>query len=200
MPDYPELLILRHGETEWNREGRMQGALDSPLTYVGRAQALAQGAALRAAGIGPRHWFSSPQGRALETARLASGEARVTPDDRLREIGMGSWSGRLRDDIATDVPHLFAPDSPPLAYYGHAPGGETPEEVAVRLGPFLAALDGPAVVVTHGVTSRVLRCLLLGLPVNTFAYLGGGQGVAYRVADGLYQRLSPGGVEDLDLP
>ena len=85
MPDYPELLILRHGETEWNREGRMQGALDSPLTYVGRAQALAQGAALRAAGIGPVRWFSSPQGRALETARLASGEARVTADDRLRE-------------------------------------------------------------------------------------------------------------------
>lgn len=200
MPDFPELLILRHGETEWNRQGRMQGSLDSPLTDAGRQHARDQGTVLRRLGVTSHNWYCSPQGRARETARLASGDGPVTPDKRLREIGMGDWSGRTRDEIAAVAPEYFSPDSPPLAYYGHAPGGETPEDVAVRLGPFLAVLKRPSVVVTHGVTSRVLRCLLLGLPVSAFAYLGGGQGVAYRVIDGRYQRLSPEGVEDLDLP
>ena len=200
MPDFPELLILRHGETEWNRQGRMQGALDSPLTDAGRQHARDQGRVLRRLGVTSHNWYCSPQGRARETARLASGDGPVTPDERLREIGMGDWSGRTRDEIAAVAPEYFSPDSPPLAYYGHAPGGETPAAVADRLRPFLETLAGPAVIVTHGVTSRLIRCLALGLPVSAFAALEGGQGIVYRVAPGVYQRLSLQGVEELELP
>lgn len=199
MSGAPELFILRHGETEWNRAGRMQGGLDSPLTARGAAQAEAQGRILRAFGIGGIGWISSPQGRARQTAEIARG-AGVETDDRLREIGMGDWAGLLREEIAASVPDLFAPDAAPLAWYGHAPGGETLDAVAARVAAFLATLDGPRVVVTHGITSRMLRCAALGLPPEMFRHLEGGQGVVYRIGPSIYERLEDGGAVPQQLP
>lgn len=189
---FHEVLILRHGETEWNREGRMQGGRDSPLTALGAAQARQQGEILRRRDLTGFDWVSSPQGRALHTATLARGAAPRT-DSRLREIGMGRWSGCLRDEIAAQAPAYFAPNAAPMAWYGHAPEGESLAALAARLREFLADLTGPAVIVTHGVTSRMLRCLLLGLPITDFSRLEGGQGVVYRLAPGCYERLEPGG-------
>jgi len=201
MPDYPELLILRHGETRWNREGRMQGGLDSSLTEKGRAQAKAQNRLIRAAGIGAASCYCSPQGRAMSTARIAlQGHGlEIAPDTRLREIGMGRWSGLLRDDIAAGVPHLFQ-NPKAMAWYGHAPEGETLEELAGRVLDFLTGLTGPSVIVTHGITSRVMRSLILGLPVSNFAALEGGQGVVYRLAPGIYEKRTLQGVTDLGYP
>ena len=96
--DIPALLILRHGETEWNRAGRMQGALDSPLTETGRAQARRQGVILRAFGIEGWRWVASPQGRAAQTAAIAAQglDLEIATDDRLKEIGIGDWTGATR--------------------------------------------------------------------------------------------------------
>jgi len=180
----PELLILRHGETEWNLEGRMQAALDSPLTKLGRSQAMRQNQLLRAHGVSDWAWFSSPQGRAQSTAGIAAdGLTRdIATDTRLREIGMGDWTGLLRADIADQFPHLFETDG--LSWYDHAPGGEGLIAVHTRCMDFLMQLSQPAVIVTHGITSRVLRCIALGLPVDAFDRLGGGQGVVYHLANG----------------
>lgn len=202
MSETPEFLILRHGETEWNRAGRMQGALDSPLTPAGEAQARLQGAILRRHGVEGHDWLVSPQGRARRTAELAAHglHAALRIDPRLAEIGMGDWAGRLRAEIAASAPHLFAPEAGPLAFYGHAPGGESLAALAARVRALVEAEPGPAVIVTHGITSRMLRCQLLGLPPERFAALDGGQGVVYRIRGKLYERLTASGAEALRAP
>ncbi|MCB1357870.1 MAG: histidine phosphatase family protein [Maritimibacter sp.] len=188
----PELLILRHGETEWNREGRMQGRLDSPLTMKGREQAAAQGRILSGIAQG-FDWYVSPRGRVIETARIASGGAVLREDARLAEIDMGDWTGRLRDEIAAEAPHLFRDDGSDIAYYHAIPGGDTLQAVQERLAEFAACLSRPSVIVTHGIASRVLRCIALGLPWEAFEELDGGQGVVYRIAPGIYDKLTEQG-------
>lgn len=195
MTDFPELLILRHGETEWNRQGRMQGALDSPLTENGRSQAKIQGRLIAQFGAKRYNWYASPQGRAVETARIVSKDHSVEfiKDLRLREIEMGEWAGQMRKDIQRTVPHLFE-DPAAMAWYGQAPGGESLEDLAVRIGSFLSELSGPSVIVTHGITSRILRCVVLGLPLTAFSALEGGQGILYRLAGDSYEKIGPEGV------
>ena len=98
----PELYIIRHGETEWNRAARMQGGLDSALTELGRAQA-DQVAETLAGVIHPdtHDLWSSPQGRALATAEPISKATGcpVVAVDGLREIHMGDWVGLSRSEI-----------------------------------------------------------------------------------------------------
>ncbi len=189
MP-YPELLILRHGQTEWNRAGRLQGALDSPLTGLGRAQARRQNAILREFGADRWQWYSSPQGRAHDTARIAAEGLSVSirKDARLREIGLGAWAGRLRDEIAAQQPHLFETDG--LGWYDHVPDGEGLSALERRVTAFLTEMPGAGVIVTHGITSRVIRCVAQGLPSAAFDMLGGGQGVVYHIRDGVSRMLS----------
>lgn len=188
---YPDLLILRHGETEWNRAGRMQGEADSPLTTLGRAQADAQGRLLDQFGIGGWDIFSSPQGRSLETARIAlqNKSVQIDLDHRLAEIKLGSWSGVSRAEIMQAAPHLFELDDS-LIWYDHAPGGEGLEALYARAGAFLAEQTTPTVVFTHGITSRMLRCHALGRDPSAFAELPGGQGVIYHLAGGQQKCLT----------
>jgi probable phosphoglycerate mutase len=196
VPNLPELIVLRHGETVWNREGRMQGACDSPLTARGVAQARAQGGLLAALGVraGTFRAFSSPQGRARATADLALaplGLAAVA-DARLREIGTGLWAGLTRADIEARWPG--PPDEGLLAFYDRAPQGEGLAAAAARLADFLSGLDGPTVVVTHGLTSRLLRALALGLPPAAAEHLPGGQGVVHRIRAGRHEVLGGDGL------
>lgn len=191
---YPDLLILRHGETEWNRLGRMQGEADSPLTERGRAQAAAQGRMIEARDLAGWTYHVSPLGRCLATAGIALGGAagEMRQDRRLIEITLGSWTGKLRNEIAAEAPHLFG-HGEGMAWYDHAPGGEGLERLYARTGAFLAELDAPAVIVTHGITSRMLRCHYLGLEPAAFAELPGGQGVIYHMSNGTQTCLSEGG-------
>jgi len=189
----PDLLILRHGETEWNLAGRVQGALDSPLTATGRAQAATQGRLLADFGVDGWDLWNSPQGRAVETARIALGAhaPRLRSDPRLVEVTMGDWSGLHRHEIEAAAPHLFETGDD-LAWYDFAPNGEGLEALYARTGTFLAELKAPSVIVTHGITSRMLRCHALGLPPGHFDRLPGGQGVVYHLAQGVQTRLSEG--------
>jgi len=190
---YPDLLILRHGETEWNLAGRLQGAEDSPLTPRGREQAAAQARLLDRFDLSDWAVISSPQGRCVGTARIALGPRfdTVRYDPRLVEITMGDWTGKLRRDIAAEAPHLFEKDDG-MVWYDHAPGGEGLEGIYARTGDFLRGLTGPSVIVTHGITSRMLRCHVLGLDPGAFADLPGGQGVIYHMSQGQQVCLSEG--------
>ncbi|MEL7133541.1 MAG: histidine phosphatase family protein [Pseudomonadota bacterium] len=191
---YPDLLLLRHGETEWNRIGRMQGAADSPLTQRGRAQAEVQGRLLGQRDLDGWAFAASPLGRCQETARIALGAraALVRQDRRLIEITLGAWTGKLRSVIAADAPDLFA-NGDGMNWYDHAPGGEGLEALYARTGAFLSELTTPTVIVTHGITSRMLRCHYLGLEPAAFADLPGGQGVIYAMMGGQQTCLTEGG-------
>lgn len=192
----PTLWIVRHGETEWNAAGRLQGSRDSPLTALGRAQARDMTALLAADGIARHHPDArvSPQGRAVETARLMLTPLGLaaSPDPRLAEYRLGPHEGLTRDEI--DAAHPDIADLPPWDWYDALPGAEGLAQLAARLAPVLQEIDRPTVIVAHGVVSRVLRCLALDLPLAQGAHLPGGQGVIYRLQDGQVTALGrPGG-------
>lgn len=142
-----EVWLVRHGETEWNQLGKMQGWSDVPLNEKGRRQAQALRAWLvqhRFDGV-----YSSDLSRAAQTAWLAYGEARLTP--ALREAHFGHWEGGSwleREDIRSALINFdsFA-----------APGGENATQVKQRLGDFLGALPrGRHLCFSHGGAIRAI--------------------------------------------
>ena len=173
-----DLIVIRHGETEANARGIWQGPTDSPLTARGRAQARAVGAMLARMGIGPgtHRLLSSPQPRALATARLAFA-AEPETDERLREIGIGAWAGRPVAELRAGLPT----EADLVALYDAAPGGEGTRALAARVDGLLADLAGPAILVTHGMTGRMIRARARGLAVAALPGLPPGQGRAVRV-------------------
>lgn len=183
---YPELYILRHGETEWNAENRMQGALNSPLTPKGEMHAAHQGEILRLCDTSGFSFICSPQGRAFQTAGIALTRIadHIRTDDRLREISVGDWSGRLRDEL----PKIEGKD-PFMSHYEAAPNGEGFAKLEQRCRAFLDDLDGPAVLVTHGITSRMIRAIVIGEGAVAVSTVHGGQGCVYHLKDGVQNLL-----------
>ena len=169
MPE--PLYLARHAETVFNRARRMQGnAAMTPLTLAGVRQADAMGAALaahfRATGEAiPRLW-SSPAPRALQTAAIVADHLgidwfAVRQDARLREIEVGHWTGRdYAEIIATEGPII---DEEHRLFRMPIPGGEHYADIARRLADWVADVAGtPAIAISHGMTARVLRGLLVG--------------------------------------
>lgn len=131
------VVLVRHGETLWNREGRYQGQTDVPLSDVGRAQAraLRERLAAHAHLFCPRttEVIASDLARAWETAEIAFGVAGrvVHRDPELRECRYGIFEGRTREEIEARWPDLFAEWCKGTAHV-RTPGGETREEVRAR--------------------------------------------------------------------
>jgi len=190
VTSYPEIYVLRHGETEWNAQGRMQGALNSPLTQVGRKQAVRQGEILASVDLSGFDILTSPQGRAFETAAIALSRqvAHLHTDVRLREIGVGDWAGRIRSELLAGTGFIEGPDGA-LELYEQAPGGEGFAALEIRCAAFLATLERPAVLVTHGITSRMIRALATGSGRCALAEMGGGQGVVFHLKNAVQKRL-----------
>jgi glucosyl-3-phosphoglycerate phosphatase len=163
------LVLVRHGVTDWNREGRFQGHLDSPLSDSGRFEARL--AAARIAGddgMRPARIVSSTLGRALETA-LAIGEAAhrpVAPDARLIEIGQGDWEGRTHAELEAAEPERYAAWRA-AAGIRQPPGGEPIEEADRRVRELLDELARdaawPTCLVSHGGTLRLIAHAVLDL-------------------------------------
>jgi len=183
---FPELYILRHGQTVWNAENRMQGELNSPLTAKGIADAARQGDILRGIDLTGFAFLCSPQGRAFQTAGLALAQIAtdIRTDDRLREIGVGDWSGLLRDTLPMPEGR-----DPFMAQYEIAPNGEGFARLETRCRAFLADLTGPSVLVTHGITSRMLRSIVAGEGAVAVPTIHGGQGCVYHLKDGVQKLL-----------
>jgi broad specificity phosphatase PhoE len=146
------ILLARHGETDWNREGRFQGHADPPLNDTGRAQAA--GLAAEVADIELAAVYSSPLRRAFETAQCVAAPHDLTPIvlDALREVDVGSWQGLTREEIEARSPEEFARW---LDYQQGWPDGESYEEMGRRVVAALldvaAEHDGESVLaVTHG--------------------------------------------------
>ena len=169
------IFIARHGETVFNAAGRMQGATqDTPLTRMGFAQADAMGAAL-ATYLGTKQalrLYSSPSGRALQTLAIVAehiGEDwhEATHDSRLMEIDVGAWGGRTYAEIIAQQGEII--DHEASLFSVRPPGGEWYDEIAVRLKAWIDDTRrerGDRLVIMHGMSSAVLRGILLGLPVD----------------------------------
>ena len=185
------IYLLRHGQTEWNVVGRLQGAGDSRLTATGQRQAR-QVAALLAREIpdpGGFRLVSSPLGRAVDTARpvgAALGLA-VQTDARLRELSMGEWEGMTWEEVALATPGLLD-GATPHDRYMRAPGGEG-LAARGRLAEWLEQVDGPTIAVSHGLAGRLLRGLYLGLDPAEALALPVPQDGVFRLADGRVEYL-----------
>ena len=190
---HPEIFLVRHGETTWNRIGRHQGHLDSVLTLNGIAQA--RGVARRLA-----HeiddWTAvviacSPLFRCRQTAVILCDEVGVNVkhivyDDRLKERCYGHWQGLTDVEIIARHPNEWAAYEAARWSYAVPGGGENYPATSARLAAWLAeqAADQPVVMVTHGQAGRVLRGRYLGLsPAETLAQPEP-QTAAFHLADG----------------
>lgn len=184
---FPDLFLMRHGETVWNREDRMQGRLDSPLTGLGIRQAQRQGAIVRdiLARRSDLGIWSSPLGRARQTAEIVFGDAAIRFDPRLSEIDIGGFSGRLRADCASgqDAPETR------FSWYDRTPGGERISQVETRIRSFLKDLPGPALVMTHGITLCVIQAVATGLPLSDIGDLPMQQGTVHAISNGRFRLI-----------
>jgi probable phosphoglycerate mutase len=193
-PAAKTVLLVRHGETEWNRNRRYQGWLDSPLTPEGIAQAEAIGRLLhRLPEAAEADIVASPIGRARRTAEiiaecLRNGGGHPRPirfDERLREISLGSWDGLDKRDIRRRAPDVFTGQGSRWEWYFHSPDGETYDAFAGRIAAFLADLGpAPVIAVSHGVATRVLRGLYAGMPRDEALRLAVPQDRIFRMKGG----------------
>ena len=164
------VLLVRHGETPWNREGRYQGRTDIALSDDGRAQVQRLGE--RLAGVTIAKAIASPLARAKATAEAVVG-SRVEIDAGLLEISHGAWEGQLASDVERSHAEMFGVwRSAPGRDAPAGPGAETLGDVEARAWPVLARLcaqlgpDETGLVVAHDAVNRVLICRVLGLPLE----------------------------------
>ncbi len=184
------LYLLRHGETVFNRENRIQGWRDSALTERGIAQAKRNGRVLAQLIDDPEshRLIASPIGRALNTARLVAFEmgrdaAHIRTDRRLVELSLGHWEGLTWDQVREQFPDDWAARRADKWHF-HPPGGESYQQMAERLADWLAEHPDPAIAVTHGAAGRILRGLYLGLSRDEMATLEEPQDAFFELADG----------------
>jgi broad specificity phosphatase PhoE len=188
------IYYIRHGETEWNADGRLQGTQYMPLNDLGRQQAADAGSIL--ADLFARDgrseqslaFVASPLGRARSTMELVRGALRLplddyAVDDRLREIGYGDWEGSTLKQMQASDPEVFAKRQadkwtvPP-------PGGESYASVQIRMRDWYDSLLVDTVAVAHGGTARALM-VALGIETSaSVADLTIEQGAVYVFGDG----------------
>ena len=166
--DSPKTLyLIRHGQTVWNMERRMQGRLDSALTKSGIEQAHVHGRLLKSRGKIEALW-ASPSGRTRETAHIINSYVRAPIDfaESLLERDAGDWSGLTIDDIEENYPQAWQSR---LAdpYHFRPPGGENIVDMLERckrfIGTLFSANQREVALVTHQVMSRVIITHLLHL-------------------------------------
>jgi glucosyl-3-phosphoglycerate phosphatase len=186
VPDPRTLVLVRHGETDWNAEERAQGHADVPLNAVGQAQAETVARVL--ADLEPARLWSSDLSRAMPTAEHVAAATGLTiePDPRLREYDVGLRSGLTRADFAAKFPREYAAwlanDSSYLV-----PGEESSAQVHARVVPALreclAALSWgeTGIVVLHGACLKVGVMGLLDWPWELAASLQGPENCGYCV-------------------
>jgi broad specificity phosphatase PhoE len=162
------ILLVRHGQSEWNADGRWQGQADPPLTELGEEQAAA---ASRAVGMVDAI-YASDLVRAHRTADIVAEllGSDVAPDERLRERSAGEWEGRTRAEIDEGWPGYLETGRRPA---GYEPDDSVLERVLAALDEIAAQHDGDVLVVTHGGVVRVVERHLGGDAEGLIPNLGG---------------------------
>jgi broad specificity phosphatase PhoE len=196
------IYLCRHGQTEWNRERRLQGQTEADLTPLGRLQAAAMADLLHdlIAREPAADWriVASPLRRARDTAQAIATRLGLTLefDDRLMELTVGEWEGRLYADVHRENPEAFK--SP--EWFFTAPGGETYEQIMARVSGWLseqtAEPERRLIVVSHGIAGRLLRGAYAGLSREETLAQDVPQDALYRLSAGQIDRLDCEPVEE----
>lgn len=166
----PTILLIRHGETQWNIEGRLQGGQDTPLTLNGFRQICAVAENTRdiwtkLSATGTVSYISSPLGRARQTASILADSwgirySEFQSHDAIAERNYGAWEGMTLSEVSRIRPAEFGAHQRDLWDY-QVPGGESKSQLCARIERWLARLstDQPHVVVTHSGCFRLIRGL-----------------------------------------
>lgn len=188
------LFLVRHGETDWNREGRLQGGKDIPLNALGRMQA--EEAARRLKALTPYYatidYLCSPMARARETMTILRRELDLPPeefriDERLRELTFGDWEGFTWREIrksgnASERERAQARERDKWGFV--PPGGESYRMLAERIRPVLEGLAPDTVMVSHGGVARAVLALIGAVGTADAARIEIWQGKILVVEDG----------------
>jgi broad specificity phosphatase PhoE len=162
--------LVRHGQTDWNLEGRFQGQSDLPLNQAGRAEV--QSLARQLSGQAFAAIFTSDLMRARETAEIIAESLGlpVTPEPRLREINQGEWEGQFVEAIKARSAELWDQRTIDPANF-HPPGGESVAEVARRTEAAISNIAhlypaGSVLIISHGLALATIICRERGIPLG----------------------------------
>ncbi|MFT5194365.1 MAG: broad specificity phosphatase PhoE [Candidatus Promineifilaceae bacterium] len=191
-----KIILIRHGETVWNREGRKQGHGDSELTAKGKQQAKAIGKTLLNSGLLDDEYqvVCSPLGRTRSTAEIICAQAQI-PSDKIRfekllmESDHGDWEGMTASEIEAKYPGQM--DERRRDHWNYRfPSGESYADLMIRVDRWLGAgkMEGTTIVVTHDMMSRVIRKQLLRRSVNECLSLKHNQNEYFILSDGCVLR------------
>lgn len=166
------LYLVRHGETDWNKDQRYQGQTDIPLNETGRAQAARNGEILKSLmpGIASADFISSPLSRAIETMEilrrgLGLDVKAYRLEPKLLEVHYGHWEGHLASELQASDPEGVAGKNADV--FGWRPrGGESYADLQDRISDWLQTVDRDTVAISHGGVSRVARGAVLGLDTS----------------------------------
>ncbi|WP_318435262.1 histidine phosphatase family protein [Photobacterium leiognathi] len=165
------IFLLRHGQTTFNAQQRLQGHCNSELTALGQNQASTIGASLSKKIGNINQWavYSSPLGRALETAKIVCEQLgidsdNIVTDERLKEFNLGDWETCFIPDLVKQNPKLLNHRD----WYLSAPHCESYESVVNRVKDFLAdnAVPDHVIVISHGLTGAVFRGVYAAMSYN----------------------------------
>jgi broad specificity phosphatase PhoE len=184
----PPIYFVRHGETEWNRQGIIQGWTDIPLNETGHSQAKSVAKALQVhfAETKACHFIVSPMQRTRQTMQHISDAVGVTEelvsiDPLLKELGFGVWEGKPFWELKASPVY---PADPETRYFWRPDGGESYEDGTARLNTFLARIAAPTIIVSHGALGRCLIGMLTGLGTREMMGIRMMQGAYCKISDG----------------
>ncbi|MGN7115759.1 histidine phosphatase family protein [Lysinibacillus odysseyi] len=191
------IYLLRHGETEFNTEDRYQGELDSPLTANGIEQVEHNARLLKMLIDKPGEWelFSSPLGRAQQSTEIMCqvngfDKGNVITDDRLKEVSVGKWAGLTIKEIEKSWPELMK-NANGYNWYFQSPDGESYDSVVKRVSEWLHSIrhKEKVIVMSHGLTGRIIRGVYLGLPKEQSLVLEVAHNTFFKLSDRKIERF-----------
>jgi len=171
---YPKVILIRHGETIWNREERFQGHLDSTLTEKGEEQAIENGKKVKKVldRLDSIKLFSSPLGRAKSTALIVASEIGISSkdiifEDRIKEFNYGILEGKTREYCNKNHYQIMEAREADKWFY-RVENGDSYELVVKRVKSWLDSLDSnqTIIAVTHEMVNRALRKIYRGISVD----------------------------------
>ncbi|MBT4354305.1 MAG: histidine phosphatase family protein [Rhodospirillaceae bacterium] len=192
-----KIYLFRHGETVWNKAKRLQGHKDTPLTLQGVKQAQAMGEKLSHVlkNIEPKFFFSSPIGRAHQTATIIADSINfntesITLEKKLKEITFGDWDGLNMEEILLDYELIWQKRTKDKWTFA-PPNGESYEVASARVERFLKEIpeEHPIIIVAHGSINKVIRGCWRDLEPNEVLKLDEPQNGFYELTSDRHERF-----------